>query len=226
MSAVFVTGAGTDIGKTHIACALLRAWRRAGAPCDAFKPLLSGYDQARLAESDAGRLLAALGKAVNAETVAAMSPWRYAAPLAPPAAARREGLRVPYDEIVAACQARIAAAKGVLLIEGAGGVMSPIADGQTNLDLIAALGAPALLVGGTYLGAISHALTALEALHARGARVAAVVVSESAAGAESLADTIASLCQFHDGPVLGAPRFVDTAPPTGINALADLIVAR
>jgi dethiobiotin synthetase len=222
VSAFFVTGAGTDIGKTHIACVLLQVWRASGAKCDAFKPVLSGYDPARMHGSDPARLLAALGAPVNTETIAAVSPWRYGQALAPPAAARAEGRFIPYGDVVAACQARIAALEGLLLIEGAGGVMSPLAEGKTNLDLIAALNLPALLVVGTYLGAISHALTAIEGLRARRVRVVATIVSESAASAEPLADTVACLRQFHTGLVVAAPRF-DHDAPAEILALADLL---
>lgn len=223
MSAVFITGAGTDIGKTHIAAALLRAWRAAGVACDAFKPLLSGYDPSRATESDAGRLLAALGLSADPHAVARMAPWRFAPALSPPAAARAVGTSVPYGDVVAACQERIASHAGVLLIEGAGGVMSPLAEGKTNLDLIAALNLPALLIAGTYLGAISHALTAVEALRARRVRLAALVVSESEAGAEPPADIAASLGQFHAGLIMAIPRFDERAPPAEIKALADFL---
>ncbi len=224
MTAFFVTGAGTDIGKTHIACALLRAWRTRGLACAAFKPVLSGFDEASAAESDAGRLLSALGAEVNAATVNAITPWRYSAPLSPPAAARAEGRDIPYGAVVEACRRLIGAHDGAALIEGAGGVMSPIAADKTNLDLIAALNLPALLVTGSYLGAISHTLTAVEALAARRVKLAAIVVSQSVASAEPLAGTAASLAAFHDGPIFVAPRFVSGTPPE-IKALADILIA-
>lgn len=223
MTAFFVTGAGTDIGKTHIACALLRVWRAEGRICDAFKPLLSGFDPARAEESDAGRLLAALGRPIDGESVAEMSPWRFAPPLSPAAAARAVGTAVPYGDVVATCQARIAARLGPFLIEGAGGVMSPIAESKTNLDLIAALGLPALLVVGTYLGAISHALTAYEALRARRVRCAATIVSESPEGAESPAAIAECLAQYHPGPILAVPQFRAGESSPEISVLADLL---
>ena len=67
----------------------------------------------------------------------------------------------------------------LLVIEGAGGVMSPIAEDATNLDLFAELGLEVILVTGSYLGAVSHTLTAIAALQVRGVAVAAIVVSES-----------------------------------------------
>jgi dethiobiotin synthetase len=179
MSALIVTGAGTDIGKTYLACRLIEALRARGQKVDAFKPVISGFEAATPEQSDSGRLLAALGAPINAAQIARISPWRFSAPLAADQAAAREGKRIVFDEVLAACRARIAEAEGLLLIEGAGGIMSPLSEDTTFLDLFAALGAPVVIVGGSYLGAISHTATAVAAARARGLPVRAVIVSES-----------------------------------------------
>ena len=91
--------------------------------------------------------------------------------------------------------------------------MSPISETRTGLDLMAALGAPALLVGGGYLGSISHTLTALLALQARGLGVRAIVVSAGGAGEPPLAETVASLQRLAPAvPVLALARDGDPAP--------------
>ncbi|HEX6858948.1 MAG TPA: AAA family ATPase, partial [Caulobacteraceae bacterium] len=77
MPALIVAGVGTDIGKTWVAASLIRALRASGAVVDAFKPVISGFDPATAATSDAGQLLAALGRPITAETVEAISPFRY-----------------------------------------------------------------------------------------------------------------------------------------------------
>jgi dethiobiotin synthetase len=182
MVAVFVTASGTDIGKTYVAEALLRQWRQSGRLVAVLKPLLSGYDPADAASSDTGRLLTASGVAITPESIDLVSPWRYAAPLSPDMAAAREGKTVPVDDVIAYCAAAIAEAdeSGMsLLIEGIGGVMVPLDDTRTVADLIAALGIPAILVGGSYLGSLSHTLTAYEALRARNVTVDSVIVSET-----------------------------------------------
>jgi dethiobiotin synthetase len=84
----------------------------------------------------------------------------------------------------------------VLLIEGVGGVMVPLDDRHTVLDWIAALEAPALLVVGSYLGAISHALTAEGAIRGRGLAVAGVVIDESADSPVPLDDTAQTMKRF------------------------------
>lgn len=194
MITIFIAGAGTDVGKTWITAALARALLAGGATVALFKPVASGYDPARPEESDAGRLLAALGRAPTPDAIAQICPLRLAAALSPPAAARREGVTLTLEGMVDSCRARIAAAgTDVLLIEGVGGLMSPLTETATGLDLMAALNVPAILVGGTYLGAISHLLTAAEVIKARRLPLLAAVASESLPPAPDFAETVADM---------------------------------
>ena len=101
-----------------------------------------------------------------------------------------------FSEVRDLCQSRAAAAgQAILLVETAGGVMSPVDDDHTMLDLMAALSGPVVLVGGSYLGAISHTLTALACLRARGLQVAAIAVSESP-GEAPFDETVAALARL------------------------------
>lgn len=204
MRSLFVAGTGTDIGKTHVACALIRAVRQRGLSVDAFKPVVSGFDPADPAVSDPGRLAVALDEP---DTLPRISPRRYRAPLAPNLAAALEGETLNLADLVADCQERLARAdRDLLLIEGAGGVMSPLTDEATNLDLMVALNLPVLLVAGSYLGTISHVLTALEVIRSRGLSVAAIVMSESLA-APDLIQTGQMLRSFETrAPLVLAPR--------------------
>lgn len=203
MNALFVAGTGTDIGKTHVACALIRALKARGLAVDAFKPVVSGFDPADPSSSDPARLAEALG---DPAALPRISPRRYRAPLAPNLAARLEGDVLRIDDLAADCRAALAGAHDLLLVEGAGGVMSPLTDEATNLDLIAALDLPVLLIAGSYLGTISHVLTALVALRARGVRTAAIVMSESL-DAPDLVQTADALRAFErETPIFLAPR--------------------
>lgn len=206
---VFVAGAHTDVGKTFVACGLIRAARAAGLSAEALKPVASGFDPADWGESDPGRLLQALGRPLTGEALEAMTPWRFGAPLAPPMAARLEGRDLPLAAIVDLCARRLAeTAAALFVVEGVGGLMSPLADDATGLDLVTALGLPVMLVGGSYLGAISHTLTALDVLRARGQAVAALVISQDACpDAPDFTATVA-MTAAHAGqtPVLSAPR--------------------
>ncbi|PHY20503.1 dethiobiotin synthase [Caulobacter sp. BP25] len=204
MRAFFVAGTGTDLGKTHVGCALLEAARARGLSVDAFKPVVSGFDPEAPETSDPARLAVALGLP---NAWAEISPRRYRAPLAPNLAARLEGDALRMKDLVADCHAWLADRDANLaLVEGAGGVMSPMTDDATNLDLMAALGLPILLVAGSYLGTASHLLTALEVLRARGLTVSAIVVSESL-DAPNLDQTVEMLRAFErQTPILVAPR--------------------
>jgi dethiobiotin synthetase len=209
MTALFVAGAHTDVGKTFVGCALLRAARAAGRRVEAFKPVVSGIDAADWSDSDPGRLLAAMGRPLTPAELQAIAPRRFAAALSPPMAARREGARLHLAEIVHSCRDALAAANAdLMLVEGAGGVMSPLAEDGLNLDLMTALGLPVLLVGGSYLGAMSHNLTALSVIQAAGLTPRALVVSQDASpAAPDFEETVADLRRFAgDVPVIAAAR--------------------
>lgn len=207
----FVGGVHTDVGKTHVACALLRRGRARGIRVDAFKPVVSGFDLEDWSASDPARLLVAMGRPLRASALDEVAPLRFSAPLAPPAAARREGRSVTLEELERLCRARLLASPAELfLIEGAGGVMSPLAEKSTCLDLMQLLSLPVVLVGGSYLGGISHLLTALESLKARGVRVAAVVLSESSGSdTPDFDETMGLVSEFTPLPVVGALRRED-----------------
>ncbi len=196
MSALFITATGTDCGKTFITAGLLRHLRGAGIAARALKPVVSGFDPAAPQGSDPALLLEAMGEALTSASLDAIAPLRFKAPLAPTMAARAEGGRLTLEDILRPCKAALASGTGPLLIEGAGGVMSPMAEGATCLNVIAALRIPALLVVGSYLGAISHALTALEAMRAAGVAPCAIAVNESEDSSVSFADAMAELVAF------------------------------
>jgi len=210
MAAFFVTGAGTDIGKTWAAAQLLRHWRARGLAAEAVKPVATGYDPARPEDSDAAALLTALGRPVTAEAVEAMTPIRFRAPLSPDQAARREGGFISARAAAAACWPVLAAARGPVLVEGAGGAMTPLSDSETMLDLALALDLPSIFLAGSYLGAISHALTGLAAMRGGGAAVALVLVNETPHGSVDLDETAETLRNHARAvPVLAVPRGAD-----------------
>ncbi len=177
MTTLFVTAAGTDVGKTFVMLQLIAELRAAGQGVYALKPVASGFSVEDAAGSDTGALLRGQGLPLDEAHLDAVSPWRFAAPLSPDMAAARERRTVPFDALVEFCATPRDAS--ITLIEGIGGVMVPLDERHTVLDWIVALAAPTLLVVGSYLGALSHSLTAAAALQGRGVEVAGIVVSES-----------------------------------------------
>jgi dethiobiotin synthetase len=210
MAAFFVTGAGTDIGKTWAAAQLLRYWRLKGLEPDAIKPVASGYDPASPEDSDAAALLTALGRVVTAQAVVAMTPVLLRAPLSPDQAARREGAFLSARASALDCQPLLKAARGPVLVEGAGGIMTPLNDSETMLDLAAELRLPVIFLMGSYLGAISHALSGLHALVTRGLATPLVLVNETPDSTVDLHETAETVANHApNSRVLAIPRGAD-----------------
>ena len=215
MAAFFVTSCGTDRGKTYVSEKIIRDWRASGETVQVLKPVISGYDPSEAAKSDTGLLLAARGEELSPEAIDRVSPWRYAAPLSPDMAAALEARTVPVDDIIAYCKTAIETANAQddhLLIEGAGGVMVPLDETRTMRDLMAALGIPVVLVVGSYLGSLSHALTALESLHVREIVVDRIVINETEDSNIPLSETRNTLARFAGEIPLDTVGFSPTGP--------------
>lgn len=205
MAGVFVTAIGTDCGKTHVSAAIVRELTSRGRPALALKPLMSGYSPDLLAASDAGRLLAAMGRPVSAQSVDEVCWKSFSDWLAPNVAARRVGVGLDYSEMLAFLEVRLAQWQGPALVEGAGGVMSPLTDTHTNLDLAIDLGLPVILLARNYLGAVSHTLSALEVLAARRLEVRVIVVTETGPDDGPAGALLEELARWTDIPLLAAP---------------------
>ena len=206
MRAHFIAGSGTDVGKTYVTASLVRGLRAQGSRVRVCKPLASGLPSPAdpaFASTDPALLLAAQGLPVTARTLDACSPWRFSAALSPDMAAAREGRSVRFEDVVGWSRAVLAEPDfDHVLVEGVGGVMSPITADATGLDLAAALGLPVLLVCGSYLGSISHGLTALRALSAAGLTIASLLVNETADSPVPLDEVVAAFARLApDAPV-------------------------
>jgi dethiobiotin synthetase len=207
MASVFITASGTDVGKTFVAAGLIRYLRGNGEVIDAVKPIISGFDPARAGESDSGVLLRALGLPLTDEEIEDISPWRFAGAFSPDMAARHEGKEIDFDQLVSFCETAIKEADGSLLVEGVGGVMVPIDQENTVLDWIAELDLPVVMVAGTYLGSISHTLTAAEVLDQEDCDLRTIVVSESEGSHVPLFETVATIARFLPAiEVIALPR--------------------
>jgi dethiobiotin synthetase len=194
---VFITATGTDAGKTYVAAHVIRYLRRHGHTVRALKPVITGYTTGTAASSDCATLLDALGRPVCRETLDGISPWRYRAALAPVTAAALENRNIDFEAIAAFTVGALRSSPAAFtVIEGLGGVMVPFDGEHTVLDLLSRCAVPAVVVTGTYLGALSHTLTALDVLAARGVAIASVIVNASAAATVTLEQTAAALAPF------------------------------
>jgi dethiobiotin synthase len=178
---VAVIGTDTDAGKTVVTAGLLRAATDMGLSVQAVKPAQSGClkrPDGELAAPD----LDVYREACPAAALKALV--KLAAPCSPHLAARLEKVSLSALELARGVlqYARIGDARdgAVTLMEGAGGLLSPINERETFADVLQLLDAPALLVAANRLGAINHALLSLEASRSRGLKVAGLILTETA----------------------------------------------
>ncbi len=173
---LFVSGTGTGVGKTTVACALLAEASERGLRTCALKPAESGCvrgSSGELVPEDAIRLLAAMTADLRLDEVCG---FRYEAAVAPGVAARSEGSEMAITDVQAMLARARAVGCEVLLVEGAGGIMVPVGPELTVADLMVGLGLAVLVVATDGLGTINHTVLTLEALWSRGVEVAGVVL--------------------------------------------------
>lgn len=176
----FIAGIGTDIGKTFLVEKLCRILRGKKIAVKAVKPVASGFDISD-PNSDSAKILVALGREISKNNLDEITPWQFFEAIAPHLAAEKLGQKIDFSEVKKFCQEEILAAKNhdqFLFIEAAGGVMTPLNEEKTFLDLAAELEIPVLLVSANYLGSISHTLCAVEALKSKKVRIEKIIINE------------------------------------------------
>jgi dethiobiotin synthetase len=156
---LFITGTGTGVGKTYVAALIGQALCQSGLRVGVYKPAASGCElrDGRLVSPDALSLWEAAGRPSTLEQVC---PQMFAAPLAPHLAARTEGRRVDSQLLHSGIQFW-RETSDVVIVEGAGGLMSPISDNDYNADLAASFGYPLIVVAINELGTINATLQTL-----------------------------------------------------------------
>jgi len=169
---IFVTGTGTEVGKTIVAAAIARTAAAAGRRVAVFKPAVTGLGEPA-GPADHELLRAAAGSAQTDEEVA---PYRYGPAASPHLAAELAGEEIEPQRLLAAARS---AAEGVdvVVCEGVGGLLVPLTPGYLVRDLAAALGYPVVVAAPPGLGTINHTLLTVEAARAAGLEVVAVVLT-------------------------------------------------
>jgi dethiobiotin synthetase len=191
-SGVFVTGTGTEIGKTVVAAVLARSIADHGASVAVFKPALTGMDEFPDYDEAAALAAVAAGSEVSIENLpdhailraAARSsqtddeiaPYRFNPPMSPHLAAGLAGVEIDPDRVMRAARA---AADGVdaIVCEGAGGLLVPLSPSWTMRSCAVELGYPLVVVAPPGLGTINHTLLTIESARSVGLKVAAVVLN-------------------------------------------------
>jgi dethiobiotin synthetase len=194
MTGLFVTATDTGVGKTWVACALARAAVRRGLRVAVMKPCETGDGD------DGARLLDAAGRPLDA---ALARPYRFHLPASPEVAARAEGAVVDVTRIADAFT-RLTRDADFTIVEGAGGLLVPVAPGVLMADVAARLALPLLIVARASLGTVNHTLLTIEAARARQLPVAGVVLSRAvdSAGREEATNPDA-IATYGRAPILG-----------------------
>ncbi|WP_422931495.1 dethiobiotin synthase [Singulisphaera sp. PoT] len=178
---LFVVGTDTGVGKTVISAAIARVMTQEGRRVGVLKPAATGA--VRVGDGwksdDADRLIEAIGGGVALERVV---PRIYKEPLAPSVAARRQGTPLLWDDLAQAVDESLvwwAERAEVMVVEGVGGFLTPMADRASIADLAIRLDYPLVIVARKGLGTLNHTLLTVEAALSRGLRIAAVVLNGS-----------------------------------------------
>ncbi len=174
---LLVTGTNTEVGKTYVASHIVRELVAAGVKVGVYKPAASGcrVENGQLIADDAVALWHAAGRPL---TLQAVCPQQFLAPLAPPAAAVAEGRMVDADLLRRGITPWLG--YDLVVVEGAGGFLSPLSDRDLVADLAVDLGWPVVIVAANALGVINQTLLTVEACHRRDLQVAAVVLNDVA----------------------------------------------
>jgi len=220
----FVTGTDTGVGKTVIACALLRAFAARGARAIGMKPVAAGLEPmgTELRHSDVEHLIAAGNVAAPR---ALISPYCFAPPIAPHIGAAQAGTTIDLDR-VADCFDELAARADKVIVEGVGGFCVPLGANIDTGHLAARLQLPVVLVVGMRLGCLNHALITQEAIVARGLVLAGWVANHIDPGMQAQEENVAALKERIVAPLLARVAFAVSVDPGAIAGALDLAPLR
>ena len=168
---IFVTGTGTEVGKTVVTAAIARTLAAEGRDVAVFKPCVTGLEEG--GESDHELLRRAAGSRQSDDEIA---PYRYGPPASPHLAAALAGEEIDPGRLREAAQQAAAGAEA-LVCEGVGGLLVPLSPSYLVRDLAADLGYPLVVAAGPGLGTINHTLLTIESARAAGLEIAAVVLT-------------------------------------------------
>ena len=171
----FVTGTDTGVGKTLVACSLLKAFAARGVRAVGMKPVASGAvpGAGGLVNDDVEQLIAASTISVPREHA---NPYCFAPPIAPHVAAQQAGVTIALDRIERSFHVLSALAE-VVIVEGVGGFRVPLGADTDTAQMAARLALPVVLVVGLRLGCLNHALLTVESIQARGLKLAGWVAN-------------------------------------------------
>lgn len=206
--ALFVTGTDTGVGKTVIAAALLRGLRERGQRVAGMKPVASGCRRSPdgIVSDDA---LALIAEASESAPYRIVNPYAFIPPIAPHVAAVEAGTRIDLRELERAYRI-LAGLADVVVIEGAGGWLTPLDAKHSLADFARKVKADVVLVVGLRLGCLNHALLSAQAIEHSGLKLAGWVANAIDPGFERVSDNVRALQERLKAPLLGQVAHLST----------------
>jgi dethiobiotin synthetase len=198
----FVTGTDTEVGKTLISGALITHLKKQHAVVAAFKPVVAGLRD--IAGKMCNEDILALSRVMTyrpQEDFLDICPYQLATPAAPHLVAKESGTHLDYSVMLNAFKA-VREKSDAIVVEGVGGFKVPFHDDKTSADFAEDIGLPIVLVVGMRLGCINHALLTVEAIQARGLRLAGWVAN-TIGPMTLLQENIATLEHLIPAPLIG-----------------------
>jgi dethiobiotin synthetase len=203
----FISGTDTGVGKTLVACGLLRAAALRGLRTLAIKPIAAGAELTEngLRNEDAVMLMAAMTEVLPYQQV---NPVLLEPAIAPHIAAEKVGRRITVSQLAGICRGVMMQPADLVLIEGAGGWRVPLNRHELLSGLASELQAPVILVVGMKLGCINHALLTAEAIRADGLRLAGWVANQIDPDMSCFEENLATLNAMLDAPCIGVVPYL------------------
>lgn len=201
---LFITGTDTGVGKTTVSSSIVRHWHSQGQRIGAYKPVASGCEFTSEGQPFWGDVEAYFEALHGQFPRDRICPQSFAAPLAPPVAARQAGRSVDAELLLSGARWWESQVDS-LLVEGAGGLLSPLTETESNADLAVALGYPVLVIARLGLGTINHTLLTVEAAQRRGLQIKGVILNaaQPAGPDESVNTNPEELARRCPAPFLG-----------------------
>ncbi len=217
---LFITGTDTGVGKTFVTASLASHFCALGIDIGVMKPIESGcnvdpYVKNRLIPSDALTLMKAAGVDDRLDNV---NPYRFFEPIAPNIAARLNNVKIDLDLIVSRYK-KLSEVHDSILVEGAGGFLTPLSDDFTVAELAERLGLPVVIVAASRLGCINSALLTIEAVRTRGLTIAGILLNNPVPPCtddESHAHNFNEIERLSTAPMLGTLTFSDGNEAKGV----------
>ncbi len=202
---IFITGTDTGVGKTFVASLIVKALRKNGIDVGVMKPVETGCSQKSSILKPDDALLLKRAAQVD-DDIGMINPYRFKEPAAPSIAARKNSIQIKLSKIKE-CYKRLAAKHDFMMVEGAGGLLVPLNDKETIVDLIKLLELSVIIIAASRLGAINHTLLTVKCAKQLGVKIHGIIFNNPTAHKEISLVNMEEVKRFTDVEIIGEIPF-------------------